>query len=76
MTAPSVRLSGAAWIGGARIFGPLTLEVAAGRWTCLLGPSGVGKSTLLRLLAGLADEVAFRGEIAAGDGEPDRKSVV
>lgn len=31
----------------------LTLEVPGGRTTCLLGPSGVGKSSLLRLLAGL-----------------------
>ena len=70
MSAPSLRLSGTARIGGVRIFGPLTLDVPAGRWTCLLGPSGVGKSTALRLLAGLGDGIAFEGRIAAGDGGP------
>ncbi|SDE15703.1 ABC transporter ATP-binding protein [Limimaricola pyoseonensis] len=68
--APSLRLSGRAAIGGVPIFGPVTLEAPAGAWTCLLGPSGVGKSTVLRLLAGLGEAVTFEGEIAAGDGAP------
>ncbi len=68
--APSLRLAGRARIDGTAVFGPVALDVPGGRWTCLLGPSGVGKSTLLRLLAGLGDEVAFEGEIAAGDGAP------
>ncbi|WP_306131974.1 ABC transporter ATP-binding protein [Roseivivax marinus] len=66
---PALRLAGRATIGGGAIFGPLTLEAPAGAWTCLLGPSGVGKSTLLRLLAGLGDEVVFAGEVGADDGE-------
>ena len=69
-TAPSLRLTGTARIGGTRIFGPLQLDAPAGRWTCLLGPSGVGKSTVLRLLAGLDETIAFEGEVAAGDGAP------
>ncbi|SFE02677.1 ABC transporter ATP-binding protein [Roseivivax sediminis] len=68
--APALHLSGRATIGGTPIFGPLTLEAPAGEWTCLLGPSGVGKSTLLRLLAGLGEEVVFDGDLAAGDGAP------
>ena len=32
----------------------LDFVLPAGRWTCLLGPSGVGKSSLLRVIAGLA----------------------
>jgi putative hydroxymethylpyrimidine transport system ATP-binding protein len=38
---------------GAALFEDLHLTLQAGRWTCLLGESGVGKSTLLRLIAGL-----------------------
>ncbi|MDF1857219.1 ABC transporter ATP-binding protein [Pseudooceanicola sp.] len=68
--APALRLTGRATIGETTIFGPLSLEVPAGRWTCLLGPSGVGKSTLLRLFAGLGDEVSFDGNVAASDGAP------
>lgn len=35
------------------LFDGFSLSFSAGRWTGLLGKSGVGKSTLLRLLAGL-----------------------
>jgi putative hydroxymethylpyrimidine transport system ATP-binding protein len=69
-SAPALRLTGRATIGETAIFGPLSLEVPAGRWTCLLGPSGVGKSTLLRLIAGLGAEVSFDGSVAASDGAP------
>ena len=41
--------------GGTALFEALDLVLPAGRTTCLLGPSGVGKSSLLRLIAGLAD---------------------
>lgn len=44
----------------------LALDLPAGRTTCLLGPSGVGKSTLLRLAAGLLPG-AVR---SASDGKP------
>src|SRR5437763_4091474 len=40
--------------GGARILGPVSLEVAPGSLVALMGPSGSGKSTLLRVLAGIA----------------------
>ena len=42
----------------------------AGQWTCLVGPNGCGKTTLLRLLAGL--ETEERGQIIS---EPNRESV-
>jgi putative hydroxymethylpyrimidine transport system ATP-binding protein len=38
---------------GVPLFAGLDFELIGGSWTCLLGPSGVGKSSLLRLLAGL-----------------------
>ena len=45
-------------------------------WTVLLGASGVGKSTLLRVLAGLSVHWQFQGDIAASDGEPLAPRVV
>ncbi|MEL6125866.1 MAG: ABC transporter ATP-binding protein [Pseudomonadota bacterium] len=70
MTAPSVSLRGSVILGGAELFGDLALDLPAARWTCLLGPSGVGKSTVLRLIAGLTVEGTFDGVIEAGDGQP------
>lgn len=44
------------------------MTMPASRWTCLLGPSGVGKSTVLRLILGLETGGAFDGKISADDG--------
>ncbi|GAA0504874.1 ABC transporter ATP-binding protein [Deinococcus depolymerans] len=54
--------------GGAGV-GPLTLNVPAGEFLCVVGPSGSGKSTLLSLLAGFLRPQA--GQITLG-GEPVR----
>jgi len=75
MTAPPA--PNATYIEGARLsydgevlFDGVDMRLAGGGWTCLLGKSGVGKSSLLRLIAGLendaqADEIAIAG---AADG--------
>ncbi|SLN36194.1 Thiamine import ATP-binding protein ThiQ [Pseudoruegeria aquimaris] len=68
--APGIGFSGAASVEGTALFSGLTLAMAPGRWTCLLGASGVGKTTVLRLIAGLAAHVDFEGSITATDGQP------
>ena len=78
MKAPAITLKGSATYGAVPVFGPLKFEALASGWTCLLGSSGVGKSTLLRLLAGLDAGVTFDGEISCSDGEllPPRASLM
>jgi putative hydroxymethylpyrimidine transport system ATP-binding protein len=52
------------------LFDGLDLELAAGRWTCLLGPSGIGKSMLLRLILGLDGSRENSQTISCSDGLP------
>lgn len=66
--APTLYMQGSAKIGDSPIFQSLDLLVAAGQWTCLLGSSGVGKSTVLKLFAGLAEHVSFTGNFGADNG--------
>ena len=67
---PTVVLEGQASIGGMQLFAPLRLCLQAGEWTSLLGASGVGKTTVLRLVAGLDTGAEFSGTITASDGAP------
>ncbi|GAB5390433.1 MAG: ABC transporter ATP-binding protein [Alphaproteobacteria bacterium] len=69
--APALYMQGRATIGESLIFDTLDLQVAPGQWTCLLGSSGVGKSTVLKLFAGLADHVEFSGRYGANTGPLD-----
>ena len=50
------------------MFDNASLDIPAGKWTCLLGASGVGKSTVLKLFAGLDDDISFSGEFSASHG--------
>lgn len=51
---PAVGLEGVSLsLDGERLFDRLSVAFTEGRWTALLGVSGVGKTTILRLLAGL-----------------------
>ncbi len=65
--APGITLQGHAVIADKPLFAPLTLELPGGTWTCLLGGSGVGKTTILRLIAGLDTGATFHGTITTSD---------
>jgi len=65
--APAIRLRGIVVDYEDRRVGPFDLDVPAGRITALLGPTGIGKSTLLHVLLGLAPPSAGTIEI---DGRP------
>ncbi|USE37188.1 ABC transporter ATP-binding protein [Endozoicomonas sp. SCSIO W0465] len=55
--------------GNLCVFEDLNLTLKGGQWTCLLGGSGVGKTSLLRLIAGLpAGETT--AEVTCQDGLP------
>ncbi len=60
-----VRIDGlsAAWPGGDEVLRGLSLEVGAGERIGIVGPSGVGKSTLLAVLAGF---LPYRGSVRLG----------
>ncbi len=61
---PAVRVRGAhVRLGRATVFDDLAFSAEAGRFTGILGPSGVGKTTLLKLIAGLLPaDGAFIGD--------------
>jgi putative hydroxymethylpyrimidine transport system ATP-binding protein len=70
MIAPSLTIKGDAHIGNQLIFKAACLDIPAGAWTCLLGRSGVGKTTILKLIAGLDEHITFTGDMSSSDGKP------
>src|SRR3712207_940972 len=53
--------------GGRLLFGGLDLELRRGELVAIMGESGVGKSTLLNIVAGLDDADAGRVSIEGRD---------
>ena len=70
MISPSLTIKVDAHIGSQLIFKAACLEIPAGGWTCLLGRSGVGKTTILKLIAGLDEHISFTGDISSSDAMP------
>ena len=62
--------AGSVDFGGTPLFAELDFTLAGGLTTCLLGPSGVGKSTLLRFLLGLETGTSDGGRVICSDGLP------
>ncbi|MGF1760670.1 ABC transporter ATP-binding protein [Photobacterium sagamiensis] len=58
------------------LFVNLNLTLPKGKWTCILGKSGCGKTSLLRLLAGLLDDKAqWQGELTTCNGKTPASQV-
>ncbi|GGF06669.1 heme ABC exporter ATP-binding protein CcmA [Stappia taiwanensis] len=55
--------------GGRRVFSDLSLSLASGHALVVRGPNGVGKSSLLRVIAGLVQPAA--GQLAVENGLPE-----
>ncbi|GIJ71836.1 ABC transporter ATP-binding protein [Virgisporangium ochraceum] len=71
MTVPSISVVGLrASFGGAPVLDGLDLTVAPGTVFALLGPSGAGKTTLVRILSTLV--AADAGEVRVGGHDPAR----
>ena len=60
--------------GDLEVIKPLDLEIKDGRFTVFVGPSGFGKSTLLRLIAGLEDLTSGSIKIDGNDASNSQPS--
>ena len=65
---PVVSLAGVSYaVGGRMIFDGLDIQIERGRVTAVMGPSGTGKTTLLRLITGQLRASAGRVEVEGQD---------
>lgn len=66
-SAPSIEINGRLIHKDTLMMGELNLLIQKNQWTCIIGPSGIGKSTLLRIIAGLETHVRLNGTITCSD---------
>ncbi|ETD66947.1 hydrogenase expression protein [Pelistega indica] len=52
------------------LFTGVSAHFQAGQWHSILGSSGVGKSSLIKIMAGLLSHQTWQGEVMADDGLP------
>lgn len=76
LSAPELNLKGSAFFGQESVFKDIHLNVAAGKWTCLLGASGVGKSTILKIFAGLIEEITLDGTVSISQGQIENSATL
>lgn len=64
--------------GGVPVIGDLTFELSSGEVACIVGPSGIGKTTLLKCLSGLQDSTSgsIRIDGRLIDGPPPEMALV
>ncbi|HEX3779493.1 MAG TPA: metal ABC transporter ATP-binding protein [Pseudonocardiaceae bacterium] len=62
----------AARVGGRTLWSGVDLDISPGEFVAILGPNGVGKSTLIKIVLGLLPAAA--GTVSVLDGEPGQAS--
>ncbi len=76
MTAPSVEVAGAAVaLGGRQVWAGIEFTIGAGEFVAVLGPNGVGKSTLVRAMLGLVPLSAGTMRVLGGPPSAARRRV-
>lgn len=63
-----IAIQGDLWLGDAPLVHDLAIECPDGQWTGLMGASGVGKSTLGRMIAGLPVAPTLAGSVTVQPG--------
>ena len=61
---PSILIKGSVKSKESFLFEKIDIEIEKSVWNCFIGTSGVGKSTILRLIAGLDTHVILNGGIS------------
>ncbi|MFN3275061.1 MAG: ATP-binding cassette domain-containing protein [Paracoccus sp. (in: a-proteobacteria)] len=62
-------IRGELWLGDTPLARGLEIDCVPGGWTCLMGASGVGKSTLGRIVAGLPVAARLEGTVSVLAGQ-------